>query len=139
MIHRLYDLIYVNNPEIPQEEKVFTVYGSGKPLRQFIYSHDLAHLIIWVLDNYESVDPIILSVGEEAEVSIGQLAQSIAKAFDFRGKIEFDTTKADGQFKKTASNNKLRNLHPTFKFTNFDQAIKDSVTWFIDNYSIARK
>jgi len=43
------------------EEKVFTVMGSGKPLRQFIYSVDLAKLIIWVLREYDSVEPIILS------------------------------------------------------------------------------
>ena len=43
------------------EEKVFKVLGTGKPLRQFIYSKDLAKLIIWVLRNYESIEPIILS------------------------------------------------------------------------------
>ena len=51
----------------------------------------------------------------------------------------FDTTKADGQYKKTASNLKLRNLLPEYIFTNFDEAIKDSVNWFIDNYDAARK
>lgn len=135
----MYDLIYRQTPEIPQEEKVFTVYGTGKPLRQFIYSLDLARLIVWVLHNYESVDPLILSVDEVAEVTIGQVAESIARAFDFRGKIEFDTTKADGQYKKTASNQKLRKLYPDFKFTDFNEAITDSVKWFIDNYSVARK
>lgn len=43
------------------EDKVFTVLGSGKPLRQFIYSVDLAKLIIWALREYDSVEPIILS------------------------------------------------------------------------------
>lgn len=139
MIRRMYDLIYLQNSEIPQEEKVFTVYGTGNPLRQFIYSLDLARLIIWALHNYDSIEPIILSVDEAAEVSIRQLAKSIASAFNFRGRIEFDTTKADGQHKKTASNQKLRLLYPSFQFTNFNEAIKDSVKWFIDNYSVARK
>lgn len=139
MIHRMYDLIYVKNPETPQEEKVFSVYGTGTPLRQFIYSIDLARLIVWVLHNYDNVEPIILSVDEAAEVSIRQVAESIARAFDFKGRIDFDTTKADGQHKKTASNQKLRQLYPDFKFTDFDKAVKDSVKWFIDNYSTARK
>lgn len=39
----------------------FTVMGSGKPLRQFIYSLDLAKLFLWVLREYEEIDPIILS------------------------------------------------------------------------------
>ena len=43
------------------EDKVFTVLGTGKPLRQFIYSKDLAKLFIWVLRSYDSIEPIILS------------------------------------------------------------------------------
>jgi GDP-L-fucose synthase len=81
----------------------------------------------------------VLSVDEAAEVTIAQLAESIAKAFEFKGKIVFDASKADGQFKKTASNAKLRTLLPDFKFTEFDEAIKESVKWFVDNYESARK
>lgn len=46
MIHRLYNLINDSNISIPQEERIFTIYGTGKPLRQFIYSHDLAKLTV---------------------------------------------------------------------------------------------
>lgn len=84
MIQRLHELIYETNPNTPQEQKVFPVYGSGRPLRQFIYSLDLARLFVWVLRHYNNVEPIILSVDESAEVSIAQLAESIAKAFDFK-------------------------------------------------------
>ncbi|MFH4974619.1 hypothetical protein AB6A40_001328 [Gnathostoma spinigerum] len=114
------------------------IFGSGKPLRQFIYSVDLARLFIWVLRNYEEVDPIILSVGEEDEKSITDAVNAIVKAFDFRGKIVQDTSKADGQYKKTASNAKLRRYLPDFKFTPFDVAIKESVDWFVENYDTAR-
>jgi GDP-L-fucose synthase len=138
MIHRLYKVIH-ENPEVPQEEKEFVVYGTGKPLRQFIYSLDLGKLFVWILRNYESVEPVVLSVDEAAEVTIAQLAESIAKAFEFKGKITFDTTKADGQYKKTASNEKLRKLLPDFEFTEFDKAIKESVGWFVENYESARK
>lgn len=139
MIHRLYKLIHIDSPEVPQEQKEFVVYGTGRPLRQFIYSIDLAKLFVWVLRNYESVEPIVLSVDESAEVTIAQLAESIAKAFDFKGKITFDATKADGQYKKTASNGKLRKLLPEFEFTEFDKAVKESVEWFVNNYEISRK
>lgn len=60
MIHRLHTIINENS-ETPESDKQFSVYGSGKPLRQFIYSHDLARLMIWTLRNYNSVEPIILS------------------------------------------------------------------------------
>lgn len=139
MIKRLHKLIHFDEPQKPQEDKKFIVFGTGKPLRQFIYSLDLARLFLWVLRNYNSCEPIILSVDETSEVTIAQLAESIAKAFEFRGEIIFDATKADGQFKKTASNNKLRQHLPEFKFVNFDEAIKETVDWFVKNYEQARK
>jgi hypothetical protein len=64
----------------------------------------------------QSVEPIILSVDEAAEVSIRDVALMIAKSMGFEGKVVFDTSKSDGQFKKTASNAKLRSLLPDYKF-----------------------
>ncbi|XP_026759685.2 GDP-L-fucose synthase [Galleria mellonella] len=119
-------------------EPTFTVMGSGKPLRQFIYSLDLARLFIWVLRHYESIEPIILSVNEEDEVTIGAVAEAIKKAHGYQGQIVYDTTKADGQYKKTASNKKLRSLYKDFKFTPFETAIQDTVAWFKSNREIAR-
>jgi len=117
----------------------FVVYGSGKPLRQFIYSKDLAKLFLWVLRNYESPEPIILSVGEEDEVSIKDVVEKIVKAFNFTGNVVYDTSKADGQYKKTASNEKLKRLYPEVEFTPLDVAIQDTVAWFETNYDTCRK
>ncbi|KAI3656694.1 hypothetical protein MP638_005872 [Amoeboaphelidium occidentale] len=117
----------------------FTVSGSGTPLRQFIYSRDLARLTIWTLREYSEIDPIILSVGEEDEVSIKTVAEQIVQTVGFTGDFSFDTSKADGQFKKTASNKKLKQLFPDFKFTPFDVALKESVEWFVENYEKVRK
>ncbi|XP_027488255.1 GDP-L-fucose synthase-like, partial [Corapipo altera] len=92
----------------------------GKARRQFvIYSLDLARLFLWVLREYDEVEPIILSVGEEDEVSIREAAEAVAEAMDFQGELLFDPSKADGQFKKTASNAKLRRYLPGFQFTPF--------------------
>eukprot|EP00062_Callorhinchus_milii_P010297 gi/632955005/ref/XP_007893258.1/ PREDICTED: GDP-L-fucose synthase isoform X2 [Callorhinchus milii] len=115
------------------------IWGTGTPRRQFIYSLDLARLFIWVLREYNEVEPIILSVGEEDEVSIKEAAESIVSAMDFKGKFVFDTSKSDGQFKKTASNSKLRKYLPDFKFTPFSQAIEETCNWFVANYESARK
>uniref|UniRef100_A0A8C9E8C9 GDP-L-fucose synthase n=1 Tax=Phocoena sinus TaxID=42100 RepID=A0A8C9E8C9_PHOSS len=116
-----------------------TVWGTGRPRRQFIYSLDLARLFIWVLREYDEVEPIILSVGEEDEVSIQEVAEAVVEAMDFHGEITFDTTKSDGQFKKTASNGKLRAYLPDFRFTPFKQAVQETCAWFTDNYEQARK
>jgi len=122
-----------------QKGEPFVVWGSGKPLRQFIYSQDLGSLLVWTLEHYEETSPLILSVGEEDEVTIGQVAEGIAEIMGYTSGLKFDTTKADGQFKKTASNKKLRGLNPEFKFTPIKEGLKKSVDWFVQNYDVARK
>ena len=118
----------------------FEIWGSGTPLRQFIYSRDLAELTVWVMREYHQPTPITLSVDEEAEVSIKDVALSVAKAMNFpEENIVFDTSKADGQFKKTASNSKLRSLKPDYKFITIDDGIQRAVDWFVENYETARK
>lgn len=71
-------------------------------------------------------------------MTIAQAAEALAKAFDFKGKIVFDKLAADGQYKKTASNAKLRKFLPDFLFTPFDDAIKETVDWYKKNYDRAR-
>ena len=119
------------------------VFGTGSPRRQFIYSLDLAKLILWTLTNYNEIEPIILSVGEEDEVSIGESAQMVADAFteitSIKMELEYDSSYSDGQFKKTASNVKLRKYLPEFKFTPMADGIRQTVQWVISNYESARK
>jgi len=126
-----------------QNKKPFVPFGSGKPLRQFIYSLDLARLMVWVLREYHDVDPLILSVPAEMEVSIADVVKYIVEAMEFTGPVEWDTSKSDGQFKKTASNDKLKALvaksYSDFKFTPIEDGIRASVKWFVDNYDKARK
>jgi len=117
----------------------FEIWGTGSPLRQFIYSLDLARLFVWVLREYEEVEPVILATDEEDEVSIKEVAEMILEAFEFKGEVKFLTDKADGQFKKTASNAKLRKYLPDFKFVPTREAIKRTVEWYIENYETARK
>ncbi|VDP73617.1 unnamed protein product [Echinostoma caproni] len=72
LIHKAYLSKKQNQPLI--------VWGSGTPLRQFIYSVDLGRLIIWTLREYNDTSPIILSVPEDQEISIRQAAQAVANA-----------------------------------------------------------
>ena len=108
-------------------------------MRQFIYSLDLAKLTVWVLREYQEIDPIILATDEADEVSIKDVAMMVREASDFKGEVKFLTDKADGQFKKTASNLKLRKYLPEFKFVPIKQAIQETVEWFEKNYDTARK
>jgi len=60
------------------------------------------------------------------------------KAVGFKGAYSFDTTRADGQFRKPASNKKLLNLIGGFQFTPFAEALDTTVKWFVENYDNAR-
>lgn len=114
-----------------KEGRSFVVKGSGKPLRQFIYSEDLAKLMMWSLLEYGGKESLILA--DEKEYSIGEVARMIARAFDMEDKMVFDTSKEDGQYKKTASTEKLKKLFGEFEFVNMREKIGEVVEWFIEN------
>ena len=116
----------------------FVVWGTGRPLRQFIYSLDLARLFIWAYFHYDEGIPLILAPDESQEVSIGEVARHVADAFGFAGPILFDSTYSDGQFKRTVSNRKLMSLNPTFAFTPLPAAIRETVQWYEENSASAR-
>jgi GDP-L-fucose synthase len=124
LIHKCY-LARENNTDL-------IIWGSGKPLREFIYSKDVAELALWVLDNYDESEPIILSTSEE--ISIKDAVDVIVSAMNFKGNVIFDNTKPDGQFRKPSDNSKLINYLPNFKFTPFEIGIKKTVEWFEKNY-----
>ena len=113
--------------------------GTGASLRQFIYSIDMAQLIVSILyNNNINKESIILSVPESDEVSIKDVATIIAKKLDYEHNMVFDHSFADGQYKKTADNKKLMNIFPNFNFTPIQRGISNTVDWFIENNSIAR-
>jgi GDP-L-fucose synthase len=112
-----------------QQNINFVIRGTGKPLRQFIFSEDIADLIMIILERYNE-DNIILSVPEKDETSIEDISKMIAKNFEYEDKIKFDTSFSDGQYKKTVSINKLKSLIGDYPFTSIDEGIKKTVDWF---------
>ena len=115
----------------------FVVWGSGTPLREFIYSKDIAKLSEWALDNYSESEPIIFS--NSNEISIKDLVDLLVNEFNFKGKVIFDKTKPDGQFRKPSDNSKLKSYLPNFEFTPIEQGLKETINWFIENYDKTRK
>lgn len=75
---------------------------------------------------------------EKDEVAISDVAEAVKRAYSYKGDIVYDTAKPDGQYKKTASNKKLRSLLKDFQFTAFDTAIDETVKWFRENRDSAR-
>jgi GDP-L-fucose synthase len=124
LIHKCYLAKENNTP--------FVIWGSGEPLREFIYSEDVAELTKWVLDNYDEPEPIILSTSEE--ISIKNVVDLIVKHIGFEGEVIFDLSKPDGQFRKPSDNSKLKKYLPDYKFTSFENGIKKTIDWFKNMY-----
>jgi len=129
LIHKCYLAKQNNTP--------FYIWGSGKPLREFIYSKDIAKITQWILENYTDSEPIILSTSQE--ISIKDLVDLIVTEMNFKGEVIFDTSKPEGQFRKPSDNSKLKSLLPNFEFTPIEVGLKETINWFINNYNNTRK
>lgn len=129
LIHKCYNAIRDNKP--------FEIWGSGKPLREFIFSKDVAKLTEWALDNYTEEKPLILSTSQE--ISIKELAILIADTIGFKGSVVFDGQRPEGQFRKPSDNSRIKSYLPDFQFTRLEDGIKETVEWFVSNYENSRK
>ena len=128
----------INKCYLARENKTdLIVWGSGNPLREFIYNKDIAKLTEWVLNNYNDSEPIIL--GNSIEITIKDVVDLIVKEMNFKGTVIFDTTKPEGQFRKPSDNSKLMSYLPNFKFTPIEEGLKETIEWFENNYNNIRK
>jgi GDP-L-fucose synthase len=85
-----------------------TVWGSGKPMREFLYSDDLANACIFLLRNYD--DDYHVNVGTGTEISIAELASTIAEVVGFSGEVVFDKSKPDGTPRKLLDVTRIQRL-----------------------------
>lgn len=108
------------------------VWGSGKPLREFVYAPDIARLSLWAIENYSDDAPIIFTSG--IEVSIRELVELVVKKMEFKGKLIFDSNKPDGQYRKPSDTSKLKTFLPEFHWTPLEEGIEQTVDWFLNNY-----
>ena len=107
----------------------FVVWGDGTPLRQFVYSDDMADIILWAIDNWKSDMPLMAV--NETEYSIKEVAMIIADRFGIsENKVIFDKTKPNGQFRKPAKSDVN-----WFNFTPLEDGLHKTIDWFIENYN----
>ena len=129
LIHKCY-LAKKDNP-------AFEVWGSGKPLREFIYSEDVADIIDLLLDKYEGTESVIIS--NPKEYAIKDVVDLIVKYMEFNGEVVWLEDKPDGQFRKPSSNQKLLSIIGDYNFTPLEQGLKSTIEWFNENYNEVRK
>ncbi len=104
------------------------VWGSGSPIREFVYVSDFARACLHLIEHYDGDSPINLAAGHV--YSIAEIAHLIAQAVGYRGKIVFDTTRPDGMARKYLDSTELVSLgwKPT---TEFVVALERTYEWFL--------
>ncbi|MDZ4744193.1 MAG: GDP-L-fucose synthase [Verrucomicrobiota bacterium] len=82
-----------------------TLWGSGSPKREFLYSEDLARACLVVMEKYEVNETINIGCGDD--MTIKELAETVASVVGFEGRLEWDTTKPDGTTRKLLESSKI--------------------------------
>jgi len=128
LLRRFHEAVENKAPEV-------TLWGTGKPLREFLFVDDLADAVIFLLENYD--DPETINIGSGQEVSIRDLAELVAEVVGFEGEIVHDLSKPDGTPRKVLDTTRLADLGWTAQ-TSLDQGLALTYEWFLHNTSDLR-
>lgn len=107
------------------------VWGTGTPLREFIYVDDMAAACVFLMENYDGEQHVNIGTGEE--VSIRQLAETIREVVGFKGELVFNTDMPDGTPRKLTTVDKLHGLGFMHKVS-LNDGIRMAYEWFLENY-----
>jgi GDP-L-fucose synthase len=103
------------------------VWGTGTPMREFLYVDDLADAVVFLMDRYDGSEPI--NCGAGSDVSIRQLAETVGRVTGFEGKLVFDTSKPDGTPRKLMDSSRLAALGWRPKI-GLEEGIREVYRWF---------
>ncbi|TVP68344.1 MAG: GDP-L-fucose synthase [Leptolyngbya sp. LCM1.Bin17] len=117
------------------DDPTVTVWGTGTPLREFLYVDDLADALVFLMNTYNQVE--FVNVGTGQEVSIKELALTIKAVVGYEGELVFDTTKPDGTPRKLLDVSRLTAAGWQAK-TSLKQGIEQTYSWFVQNYDTIR-
>lgn len=116
----------VNNSEAVE------VWGTGTPLREFLYVDDMADACVFLMENYDGEQHVNIGTGEE--VSIRELAETVKEVVGFDGELVFNTEMPDGTPRKLTTVDKLHGLGWKHKVS-LDKGIRLAYSWFLENYN----
>ena len=129
LISKFYEAVKLNKEEV-------IVWGTGKPLREFMHVDDLAEGLIFLMENYSEYEHINIGTGKE--ISITEFAEIIKNISGWKGKIKFDDSYPDGMPRKVMDINKISKLGWYSKI-DLKVGLKQAYKWFIDNYDHIKK
>ncbi len=116
-----------------KNENECSIWGSGKPLREFLYVDDLATGVIFLADKYDSPEPINIGSGEE--YSIKEIALKISEIIGYKGNLVFDENYPDGVMRKILDLEKINKLGWKPEF-NLDKNLQKTFDWFVNNKNL---
>jgi len=123
--------------EAKKENKAKVIlWGTGEPLREFLYVDDLADALVFIMNNYDKSE--IINIGTGEDISIKNLAEKIKRAIGYGGEITWDAEKPDGTLKKLLNVSRLNKLGWKYR-TNLDEGLEITIKWFLKNYARAGK
>lgn len=129
--HVMAALIYkMHDAKINHKSQV-VIWGSGKPMREFLYSEDLADACIFLMNHYSENETVNIGTGKE--ISILDLAIMVKESIGYQGEIILDKSKPDGTFRKLMDVSKLANLGWKYK-TNIKEGIQLSYKDYLKNF-----
>jgi GDP-L-fucose synthase len=108
----------------------FPLWGTGQARREFIYVRDLADACVFAMQHYDAAEPLNLGGGQD--LSILELAQTIAQVVGYRGTFRLDPSKPDGMPRKGLDSSKLAELGWRPK-TDFHTALRETYDWYLSN------
>ena len=107
-----------------------SLWGSGKPMREFLFVDDLAQAVIFALEN--KLSSHLYNVGSGKDVTIKDLAETIQNIVGHKGEIRWDSSKPDGTPRKLMDVSKMRSIGWEYS-TELDSGIQKTYNWFLDN------
>jgi GDP-L-fucose synthase len=113
------------------ESQTITVWGTGKPTREFLYVEDAAEGILLAAERYNKPDPVNLGAG--FEISIKDLVGLITNLVNFEGKIIWDTSKPDGQPRRMLDTSKANKEFGFKAKISLEEGLKRTITWYLEN------
>ncbi len=129
LISKFYEAVKLNKEEV-------ILWGTGKPLREFMHVDDLAEGLIFLMENYSEYEHINIGTGKE--ISIKEFAEIIKNISGWKGKIKFDDSYPDGMPRKVMDINKISKLGWYSKIE-LKVGLQQAYKWFIENYDHIKK
>lgn len=122
-------ILKIHQAKIENKDHV-TLWGTGAPLREFLYVDDLAQALIYLIKNYS--DSSSINIGSGDEISISDLARMISKVVGYEGEIIFDPNYPDGTPRKILDSSKINNMGWNAEIP-LNEGLEATYQWFLDN------